>query len=93
MARLVKAKVIRNKHIQSDKEDLNMTKTCSRCGKEFDINACETYADIQYIFYHVHRNSGRFGKCILCKDCEHDFEFFMFEKYAEDTEYGQTSKS
>ncbi len=70
-----------------------MIKTCSRCGKEFDMNTCETYADIQYIVYQVRRNNGNFGKYILCKNCEHDFEFFMFEKWEENTEHGQTSQS
>lgn len=30
-----------------------MTGTCSRCGKKFDTENCETYADIQYEIYHV----------------------------------------
>nr|DAK55653.1 MAG TPA: RNA polymerase-like protein [Caudoviricetes sp.] len=93
MARPVKAKDICNQVIKDDEWRFNIIKTCSRCGKEFDMNTCETYADIQYIICHVSKDTGRFGKYILCKDCEHDFEFFMFEKYAEDTEYGQTSQS
>ena len=93
MAKPVKAKDIGIQITKSNGGDLNMIKTCSRCGKEFNINACETYADIQYVFYHVRRNSGRFGECILCENCEDHFNIFMDEGLEENAEYGQTSKS
>lgn len=70
-----------------------MTETCSRCGKKFDTENCETYADIQYEIYHVDKHSGRFGKYTLCGDCEHKFETFMIEVLEEYMENGQTSQS
>lgn len=93
MVRLAKVKDICNQIIKDDEWEFNMIRTCSRCGKEFDMNTCETYADIQYIICHVSRNNGRFGKCIFCKKCEHEFEIFMTEKLEENAEHGQTSKS
>lgn len=70
-----------------------MTGTCSRCGKKFDTENCETYADIQYEIYHVSKHGGRFGKYTLCGDCEHKFETFMIEVLEEYMENGQTSQS
>ena len=93
MTKSVKAKDICIQVAESNGGDLNMIKTCSRCGKEFDINACEANADIQYIFYHVRRTSGRFGECTLCEYCKDKFEIFMTEELEENAEYGQTSQS
>ena len=93
MARPVKAKDVYIQVAKSDGGDLNMIKTCSRCGKEFDINACETYAAIQYIVHQVRRNSGRVGECVLCEYCKDKFEIFMAEELEENAEYGQTSQS
>lgn len=70
-----------------------MTKTCCHCGKKFDTENCETYADIQYEIYHVRKHGGRFGKYTLCGDCEHKFETFMIEVLEEYMENGQTSQS
>ena len=72
-----------------------MTETCSRCGKEFDVSACEAYAEIRYEIYHYHvsKHSGRIGKYTLCGDCEHKFETFMIEVLEEHMKNGQTSQS
>lgn len=67
-----------------------MTETCSRCGKKFDIENCETYADIQCEIYHVSKHGVRFGKYTLCGDCEHKFETFVIEVLEGYMENGQT---
>lgn len=69
-----------------------MTETCSRCGKNFDTENCETYADIQYEIYHVRKHGGRFGKYTLCGDCEDYFNIFMHDALEEQSN-GQTSQS
>ena len=93
MAKPVKAKDICIQVAKSNGGDLNMIKTCSRCGKEFDTNTCETYAVIQYEIRNVSKHSGRFGECTLCRDCEDHFNIFMNEGFEENAEYGQTSQS
>lgn len=72
-----------------------MTETCSRCGKNFDTENCEAYADIQYEIYHYHvsKHSGRIGKYTLCGDCEDHFNIFMHDALEERMENGQTSQS
>lgn len=67
-----------------------MTETCSRCGKNFDTENCEAYADIQYEIYHVNKHGGRFGKYTLCGDCEDHFNIFMHEVLEEYMKNGQT---
>lgn len=67
-----------------------MTKTCSRCGKKFDTENCETYADIQYEIYHVRKHGGRFGKYTLCGDCEDHFNIFIHEVSEEHMNNSQT---
>lgn len=78
-----------------------MTETCSRCGKKFDTENCETYAAIRCKIHHVSKHSWRVGKYTLCGDCEytlcgdceHKFETFMIEVLEEYMENGQTSQS
>ncbi len=68
-----------------------MTKTCSRCGKKFDTENCETYANIRYEIHHVSKHSGRVGEYTLCEDCEDHFNIFIHEVLEEYMENGQTS--
>lgn len=68
-----------------------MTKTCSRCGKKFDTENCETYANIRYEIHHVSKHSGRVGGYTLCEDCEDHFNIFIHEVLEEYMENGQTS--
>lgn len=65
-----------------------MVETCTRCGKKFDTENCETYAAIRYEIYHVSKYSGRVGKYTLCGACEDHFNIFMCEQLEEYMENG-----
>lgn len=68
-----------------------MIKTCYRCGKEFDTENCETYADIQYEIHHVSKHNMCFSRHALCRECEDHFNIFMGDLLEEHMKNGQTS--